>query len=329
MKIFITGATGFMGQELLKALHKNGHELTALVRSSNRASGFPAEVKLVRGSMESTESFSEALAGHDTFVHVAALVKMWVRDRSDFDRVNVAGTENAIQAAQKAGVKKFVYASSFMALGPSNGNPLKEDDPRRLLKYHNDYERTKFLADQVARKYIEQGYPVYVLYPGVIYGPGNLTDGNIVAKNIIPFLNGQMPFGMAIKVWSYSYVKDVVAGFIKVIEGNPPSHRYILGGDNQSGEQFYQTLYEVSGKKPPSINIPLPMAKMTGYGEYLLAQMFGREPKLLTHEVADIYKHSWAYDSTRAHRDLNYQITPLKQGLTEMVAWLKQSGYVK
>jgi len=329
MKIFITGATGFMGQELLKSLHKNGHELTALVRSTNRASGFPSGVKLVQGSMENTDSFSQTLAGQDTFVHVAALVKMWVRDRSDFDRVNVTGTENAIQAAQKAGVKKFVYASSFMALGPSNGNPLKEDDPRRLQKYHNDYERTKFLADQVARKYIEQEYPVYVLYPGVIYGPGNLTDGNIVAKNIIPFLNGQMPFGMAIKVWSYSYVKDVVSGFIKVIEGNPRSHRYILGGDNVSGEQFYQTLYEVSGKKPPSINIPLPLAKMTGFGEYMLAKMFGRDPKLLTHEVADIYKHSWAYDSTRAQSELNYKITPLKQGLSEMVAWLKQSGYVK
>lgn len=329
MKIFLTGATGFLGQELLKELHTRKHEITALVRSPQRAAGFPAGVQLVQGSMENLESYRSALKGHDIFVHVAALVKMWSRDRKDFDRVNVEGTENAILAVSDAGLRKFVYASSFMALGPSNGEPLKEEDARRTQNCHNDYERTKYLADQMARRYIEQGYPLYVMYPGIIYGPGNLTDGNIVAKNIIPFLNGKMPFGLSIKVWSYAFVQDVVQGFVKVIEGEPPSRRYILGGDNRSGEEFYQTLYEVSGKKPPRWNIPLSVAAVTGYGEYLLAEIFGREPTLLTHEVAQVYKRSWTYDSSRAIRELDYKITPLKEGLTRMVAWLKNAGHIR
>jgi NAD+-dependent farnesol dehydrogenase len=329
MKVFITGATGFLGQELLTDLHERKHEITALVRSPQRAAGFPAGIRRVQGSIETPESYRRALPGHDVFIHLAALVKMWCRDRKDFDRVNVEGTENAILAASDAGVRKLVYVSSFMALGPSNGQPLKEDDARRTPKCHNDYERTKYLADQMARRRIEQGYPLYVIYPGVIYGPGNLTDGNIVAKTLIPFLNGRMPFGLSIKSWSYAFVQDVVRGLVKVVEDEPPSRRYILGGDNRSGEEFYRTLHEVTGRKPPRWNIPLGVAAVTGYGEYLLAEVFGREPRLLTHEVAQVYGRSWTYDSSRAVRELGYKMTPLKEGLTRMVAWLKKAGHVR
>lgn len=328
MRIFLTGGTGYLGQELLKELCGRGHEITALVRTPQAAT-LGKGVRTVTGSMAATESFRGELAGHDALVHVAALVKMWSRDRRDFDRVNVEGTEQVILAASDAGIRKIVYTSSFMALGPSNGDPIREDDPRRTTTWHNDYERTKALADQRARRFIAEGYPLFVLYPGVLYGPGTLTDGNVVAKNVIPFLNGTMPFGLAIRVWSYAFVPDVVAGFVRVIEGEPPSRRYVLGGENRSGEEFYQALYEVTGKKPPRFNIPLNVAAATGYGEYLLAQVFGREPKLLTHEVARVYKRSWAYDSSRAIRELGYRITPLEEGLAKMVSSLKEAGHIR
>lgn len=329
MKIFLTGATGFMGGELLKALHARGHEITALVRDPEKAKGIPAGVQLSSGAVENLHSYRAQLPGQDAVVHVAALVKMWVRDSSEFDRINVEATHNMIRAAADAGIPKFVYASSFMALGPSNGKPLTEEDPRRLSVTHNDYERTKFLADQAARKLIADGLPVYILYPGIIYGPGNLTAGNIVARNLIPFLNGKMPFGLPLLAWSYVTVHDVVNGFIKVIEGNPPSRRYILGGDNQTGEAFYKTVQEVTGKKPPAFNMPFSVAKLAGYGEYGLALLFGREPRLLTHQVVEIYKHSWAYDSSLAQKEIGYTITPLKDGLIEMIGWLKNARLVK
>jgi farnesol dehydrogenase len=329
VRIFLTGGTGYLGQELLRELCGRGHEVTALVRSPQRKVALPARVRTVTGSMAAPESYRGALSGHDALVHLAALVKMWSRDRRDFDRVNVEGTEQLILAASDAGIRRIVYASSFMALGPSNGDPLREDDPRRTTTWHNDYERTKTLADQKARHWIAEGRPLYIVYPGVLYGPGSLTDGNIIAKNVIPFLNGTMPFGLAIRVWSYAFVEDVVAGFVKVIEGEPPSRRYVLGGDNRSGEEFYQALYEVTGKKPPRFKIPLSVAAATGYGEYLLAQLFGREPKLLTHEVAKVYKRSWAYDSSRAIRELGYTITPLREGLAKMVSSLREAGHIR
>jgi len=329
MNIFITGSTGFLGHEVLKALHARRHRLTALVRSLQRASHFPEDVRLVPGDVENLTSFRKALQGQDAVVHVAALVKMWARDRSQFERVNVEALESLLKASADARIGKFLYTSSFVALGPSNGEPLKEDDPRRIDHFHNDYERTKYLGDQVARRFVQEGHPLTIVYPGVIYGPGNLTDGNIVAKNVIPFLNGKMPFGLAIKVWSYAFVQDVARAFVAIVEGNPPSRRYVLGGDNQSGPDFYRILYEVTGKKPPAVNIPMGVARVAGYGEYLLAEWFGREPTMLTHEVVRIYGHSWAYDSSLARKELNYQITPLKEGLARMVDWLRSAGHVK
>ncbi|HJZ13047.1 MAG TPA: NAD-dependent epimerase/dehydratase family protein [Acidobacteriota bacterium] len=327
MKIFLTGATGYLGYEVLRALLSRNHQITALVRSPKTAS-LPSDVELVEGAIENSGSYRQALQGQDVFVHIAALVKMWARDRKNFERINVDALQEAIRNAADAGLKKFIYTSSFIALGPSNGTALTEADDRRTNHFHNDYERSKHLGDQLARRFIRDGYPVTILYPGVIYGPGKLTDGNIIAKNVVPFLNRRMPFGLGIQVWCYAFIKDVVSGFLRVIEGVVPSDRYILGGENVDGRSFYQTLYEVTGKKPV-FNIPMKMALIAGYGEYLLAQLFGREPSMLTHEVVEIYKRSWAYDSSHAIRELDYKITPLKDGLMEMVTWLKNAGLIR
>jgi farnesol dehydrogenase len=329
MRIFLTGATGFLGHEVLRGLQARRHDLTALVRQPEAAATLPAGVQPVVGAVERPETYRAALAGHDAVVHAAALVKMWARDRSEFDRVNVSGTERLVRAAADAKVPKIVYTSSFIALGPSNGRPLREDDPRRVRDPHNDYERTKMVADELARKLVAEGHPLFVLYPGVIYGPGRMTDGNLVARNVIEILKGTMPFGMALQAWSYAYVDDVVAGFVKVVETTPASRRYILGGDNRTGPEFYQALAAASGKRAPRFNIPFPLASAAGWGEYALAQVFGRSPRLLTHEVVRIYRRAWAYDSSRATTDLGYTITPLEEGLRRLVDWLRKTGRVR
>jgi len=329
MRIFVTGGTGFLGHALLSALHARRHDLTALIRAPESAATLPAGVQPVVGSVERPETYRAALQGQDAVVHAAALVKMWARDRSEFDRVNVGGTERLVREASDVKVPKIVYTSSFIALGPSNGRPLREDDARRTSEIHNDYERTKVVADALARKLVADGHPLFILYPGVIYGPGHLTDGNLVARNIIPVLNGTMPFGMAIQGWSYAYVDDVTAGFVKVLETTPPARRYILGGDNRTGPEFYAALEVASGRKPPRFNIPLGVASVAGWSEYLLAQAFGRQPRTLTHEVVRIYRKSWTYDSGRAAADLGYTITPLVEGLRRLVAWLRKTGQVR
>ena len=329
MRVFLTGGTGFLGHELLRALVARRHAVTALIRVPEAAVTLPAGVEPVLGAVERPETYRAALTGQDAVVHTAALVKMWARDRSEFDRVNVGGTERLIRAASEAGVPRIVYTSSFIALGPSNGRPLVEDDPRRTTEVHNDYERTKVEADATARRLIAEGHPLTVLYPGVIYGPGLLTDGNLVARNVIPVLNGTMPFGMALQAWSYAYIDDVVNGFMGVVETPAPSRRYILGGDNRTGAEFYAALEQASGRKPPRFAIPMGVAACAGWCEFALAQLFGRQPRLLTHEVVRIYRRAWAYDSSRAAREIGYRITPLAAGLRNLVDWLRKNGYVR
>src|SRR6185295_8449212 len=167
MRIFVTGGTGFLGHALLSALHARRHDLTALIRAPESAATLPAGVQPVVGSVERPETYRAALQGQDAVVHAAALVKMWARDRSEFDRVNVGGTERLVREASDAKVPKIVYTSSFIALGPSNGRPLREDDARRTSEIHNDYERTKVVADALARKLVADGHPLFILYPGV------------------------------------------------------------------------------------------------------------------------------------------------------------------
>ncbi len=326
MRVFLTGGTGFLGHELLRALRARHHTVSALIRTPEAAATLPPGVEPVVGAVERPETYRHILTGQDAVVHAAALVKMWARDRADFDRINVSGTERLIRAASEAGVGRIVYTSSFVALGPSNGRPLSESDPRRTVEVHNDYERTKVKADETARRLIAEGHPLFVLYPGVIYGPGNLTDGNLVARNIIPVLNGTMPFGMSIRAWSYAYIEDVVSGFLRVIETTPPSRRYILGGDNRTGAEFYAALEAASGRKPPRFNMPLALAAAAGWGEFLLAEIFGRPPRLLTHEVVRIYRKAWTYDSALAAREIGYTITPLAEGLKRLVEWLRRTG---
>jgi farnesol dehydrogenase len=329
MRIFLTGGTGFLGGAILGELLRRGHEVTLLARSPRGAAALPPGARVAQGAIEAPETYRTALRGHDVLVHAAALVKMWARDRSAFDRVNIEGTENALRAAADAGVPRVVYVSSFMALGPSNGAPLVEDDPRRTPECHNDYERTKHLADRLARRYLEQGYPLTIVYPGVIYGPGSLTDGNLVARTLVRFLAGRMPLGLDIQSWSYAFVGDVVRGVAAIVATPPPSRRYILGGDNRTGEEFYRALAKVTGRRAPRFNLPAGAAALIGRAEYLLAEWFGREPRLLTHEVARVYTRSWTLDSARAARELGYTITPLEEGLARLVAWLRQEGHAR
>lgn len=328
MRIFVTGATGFLGHAIASELRRRGHDVTALVRSPGRVALAPG-VAEIRGAVEDPASYREALRGHDALIHAAALVKMWARDRSEFDRVNVQGTESLLRAAAEAGVPRLVAASSFMALGPSTGGPpLREDDPRRTERHQNDYERTKHLADLRARAMIAEGLPLFVAYPGVIYGPGRMTEGNIVLRNVVRLLKG-MPFGASIKTWSYAFVDDVAAGFVRLAEEGAPSRRYILGGDNRGGAEFYATLHEVSGVRPPRVMIPHALALASGWGEWMLAEIFGREPRLLTHEVARVYQEDWAYDSSRATGEIGFRVTPLSEGLARSVAWLRSEGHVR
>jgi farnesol dehydrogenase len=329
LKILLTGATGFLGRRTA-ALLARSHALRLLVRPTSSRAGSPPGAELAEGDVTDRASLERAMAGCDAVVHAAALVKIVARP-AEFDRVNVGGLENVLAAAATTSIARLLYVSSFIALGPSERGPggtLDESaEPLpggRELAWINDYERTKAHADARARAAIAAGAPLVVVYPGVIYGPGELTEGNIVVRHLLDLAHGRLPalLGRPERRWNYAFVDDVAAGIAAALERAPAAGRYVLGGENVTQADFYRLAGELGGIRIPAHRMPDAVAKAAGALMKLGARLTGGTPKL-TPDLVEIYRHDWAFDSSRAARELGYAPRTLAAGLAETFAWLR------
>jgi len=330
VKVLLTGGTGFLGRRTAARLARE-HEVRLLVRPGRAREAFGEELDVAAGDVTDRDSLVAAMAGCDAVIHAAALVKI-VAPPAEFDRVNVGGLENVLAAAERAGVRRLVYVSSFIALGPSEGGPggvLDETaEPLRAgRRWINDYERTKSLADAAARAAIARGAPLAVVYPAVIYGPGELTEGNIVVRHILDLAHRRLPalLGRPQRRWSYAFVEDVAEGIARALAGGANGGRYLLGGDNVTSAEFYRAVAELGGFRVPSARMPDAVATASGALMKLAARLTGGTPKL-TPDLVEIYRHDWAYDSSRAARELGYAPRSLAAGLAETFAWLRTTA---
>lgn len=329
MKVLLTGGTGFLGRRIAAELAPR-HELRLLVRPGSSRERFPAGVEFAAGDVTDRASLARAMDGCDAVVHAAALVKI-LAPAEQFDRINVGGLENVLAAAEESGgVQKVVHVSSFMALGPTekgSGGELDESADVGERTWINDYERTKAAADRRARQAIAEGAPLVVVYPGVIYGAGELTEGNIVVRHILDLIHRRLPalLGKPERRWNYVHVEDVARGVALALEKAETGKRYVLGGENIRQDRFYELVGKATGAKIPSMRMPDAVAKMSGAMMKGWAKLTGGTPKL-TPDLVEVYRHDWAYRSARAEAELGYTWRPLEQGLAETVVWLKESG---
>src|SRR6185295_17922971 len=329
MKILVTGGTGFLGRRTVGELAARGHALRLLVRSGSSRERFPDGVECATGDVTDRASLVAAAAECEAILHMAALVKI-LAPAAEFDRINVGGLENVLAAATGVGVSKIVYVSSFIALGPTENGPggtLDESAEPRDRVWINDYERTKTLADRRARRAIAEGVPLSVVYPGVIYGPGEMTEGNIVVRHVLDLVRRKLPalIGLPTRRWNYAFVEDVARGIADVLERGAPGSRYVLGGENVTLGTFYGLVEELTGVPVPKRRFPDWLAASSGALAKLWARATNTVPAL-TPDLVEIYRHDWAYSSAAAERDLGYRPTPLRAGLGATVAWLKSSG---
>lgn len=329
MKVLVTGGTGFLGRRIVSELAPR-HEVRLLVRPTASRERFPAGVEFAQGDVTDRESLLAAARGCDAVVHAAALVKI-LAPPAEFDRINVGGIDNVLTAAEDAGtVGKVVYVSSFIALGPTENGPggeLDESAEIRDRAWINDYERTKALADRRARRAIEEGAPLNVVYPGVIYGPGEMTEGNIVVHHVLDLIRKKLPglIGLPTRRWNYVFVDDVARGVGLALDTAPAGGRYVLGGENVALGDFYALVERLTGVPVPKRRIPDGIAKAAGAVQKGLARLTGGTPKL-TPDLVEIYRHDWAYRSDRAVRELGYAPRTFEAGLKETLSWLKESG---
>ncbi len=318
-----------MGRVLVKKLTERGEKVKLLVRNSSPLDGLEGNphISFINGELTSKEDIHRGLEDCSMVIHAAALVKTWVPKASQFDEVNIRGLKAVMAAAMERNIQKICYISSFIALGPTDGQTADEATPYPMHGWHNDYERTKYLADLEIKEFIEKGLPAITLYPGVIYGPGRITGGNIVVSLIADFNKGKIPgiLGDGLNKWSYAYVEDVADGIICALDRGKIGERYILGGENCSMEKFFETMSGLLHRKKPSLRIPYWAAKFVGAGEELLGMLTGREPKN-TRGTIEIFKHEWSYNSDKAKKELGYRYRSLSEGLTLTVNWMKENG---
>jgi len=306
MRVLVTGGTGYLGRVVVRALVAHGHDPVVYARSATR-SALPG--RLVDGDVRDAGALERAAEGCDAVLHAAALVSIWRRRAEDFDDVNVAGFRNMCRAAVAHHLPRILYTSSFLALAP-------RDLPSPIAA--NDYQRTKVAADRIADEMVANGAPLVRVYPGVIYGPGTLTEGNLVGRLISDHLKRRLPGLIGPEnLWSYAYVDDVAEGHCAALERGMPGARYVLGGVNATQTQVFDIVERLTGRPRPR-RIPFAIATALAAAEELRVRMAGGTP-LVTRGVVEIFRHDWSLDSSVAVRDIGYQTTPLEEGLRRTV----------
>ncbi len=326
MRAFVTGATGFIGANVVRVLLERGFSVRALVRpSSDRRNieGLPIEV--VAGDLRDLPSVKRGMAGCEVAFHVGALYSFWVRPRRLIYEVNVDGTRNVLRAALECGAEAVVYTSSVAALGlGTREHPATEDtpvDPRHIV---SDYKRSKYLAQQVAIEFARKtGLPVYIVNPSYPVGPYDVKP-TPTGQLILDFLRRKVPAYMDTGM-NVVAVEDVALGHLLALERGRPGEPYILGGENLTMREFLGILAELTGIPAPQVRIPYAVALPVAYLNAWYCRVFGGTPRM-TPDTVRMARHHMFYDPRKAVEELGFPRTPAREALRRAVEWFRETG---
>ena len=336
-KVFVTGATGFIGTRLVQALVERGRRVRALSRRDHvdpppgfgRGRPGPLEhelVEIVRGDITDRDSLLRGMEGCERVFHLAAYAKNWARDPRTFYRMNVEGMQNVFDAARQHNVTRVVWTSSIVTFGPTPPGVVGDETmPRVTPKYLTEYEQTKAIAEQEALRRAAEGFPVVIVNPTRVYGPGHLTEGNSLARLIDDYDRGRVPvlLNRGVNVGNYVLVDDVVQGHLLAMERGRIGQRYILGGENATLKEFFRTIDRVSGKT----HFQIPLLHVTPLAFAWLqkkrAEWFGVYPAITPGWIRT-FLVDWAYRSDKAIRELGYGPTRLEDGVRITYQWLQR-----
>ena len=327
MNCFLTGANGFIGQRLAERLSSEGHRVRCLVRSPEKftaLSRLPGVTSHI-GDLDDTNALAGGVKGCDTVFHMAAYARPWSRDKSLAHTINVKGTENMLKACFPAGVKRFVFTSSAAVIGPSPGVDPIDEDFARAVPWFNEYEETKAEAEDLVRSYNRDGMECVIVNPTRVYGPGAMSESNSVTKMIKLYYLGKWHIipGDGRCIGNYVLVDDVVSGHILAALRGRPGERYALGGENLTFDQFFETLTELTGKRPWLIHLPVRIMIAVAKVMEWQASVTGIPP-LITAPWVKKYLNHWSLSSQKAITELGYNITPFREGAKMTLEWLKK-----
>jgi dihydroflavonol-4-reductase len=327
VKIFLTGATGFVGHHVARALAAGGAELRLLVRKTSNLGhleGIAGETHV--GDLDRSESLRPALAGCDAVVHVAADYRLWIRDPRAMYRTNVEGTGDLLRLAREAGVPRFVYTSSVATMRfRADGGATNEDAPVSLGDMVGHYKRSKFLAERRAAAAAEDGQQVVILNPTTPVGPHDARP-TPTGRIFVDFLNRRFPAYVDTGL-NLVDVEEVARAHVAALTRGRSGRRYILGGENLTLKQILDRMSAMTGIASPTVRIPFAVAATYAFlEEWITGRIRGREPRATLEQVRMGRKKMFA-SSERAQQELGFQVVPVDQAMRAAIEWFRAQGY--
>ena len=334
MNCFVTGASGFIGANLVHELVARKHTVKALLRPGSNLRGLSdAEFEAVEGDLSDVTKLKAALHGCDWCFHVAASYHLWLRDYRPMYATNVEGTRNIIEAAAAAGCLRIVYTSTVGCIGlpqPVAGRvtPSDEATPVSVRQMRNHYKLSKWQAEQVAVRMARDGLPVIIVNPSTPVGPRDVKP-TPTGQVLVDFLNRRMPAYLDTGL-NWVHVRDVAIGHILAAERGCIGERYILGNrdGNWTMKETFGVLEELTGVRAPRVRIPYWVALGAAYANEALSALTRRPPKAPLAGVR-MAKYKMYFAPTKAIRELGLPQTPPRQALADAAEWFRRNGYVK
>lgn len=327
MKTLVTGATGFLGSHVARALAARGEDVRVLVRASSDLRALDGlNAQRFAGDLRNPASLVGALADVARVFHVAADYRLWARDPREIYESNVTGTQNLLDAARHAGVEKFVYTSTVATVAvPRESGLPNEATQSSVDEMIGHYKRSKFEAELCALRAARTGLPVVIVNPTTPVGPGDWKP-TPTGKIIVDFLNGRIP-GYVDTGLNFVPVEDCARGHLLAAERGRIGERYILGGRNLTLKEMLDILAMASGRPAPRWKIPYAVAYAAGCVDAGISRVLGREPQIPLEGVR-MSRHKMFVDASKAERALGFAPGPIEGALERAVEWYETNGYV-
>jgi dihydroflavonol-4-reductase len=327
MKVFLTGATGFVGSHVARVYAAAGAELRLLTRSSSNLKsieGMSAEV--VVGDLRDPEGLRSAIAGCEAVVHVAADYRLWVRDPKSMYAANVDGTRELLRIAREAGVRRVVYTSSVATMGfRKDGTIVNEDSPVSIDDMIGHYKRSKFLGELEAIKAARAGQEVMILNPTTPIGACDAKP-TPTGRIVVDFLNKNFPAYVDTGL-NLVDVIEVARMHLVALDKGVPGERYILGGENLTLKQILDRMSAITGLPSPTMKVPHAVAMgFAFFDENFTGKLLGKEPRA-TVEAVRMGKKMMFASSAKAERELGFKVLPVYGALRAAIEWFEAHGY--
>jgi dihydroflavonol-4-reductase len=327
MKVFLTGATGFIGAHVAKHLAAEGAQLRVLVRpTSNLANLEGLQAETIVGDLLQPESLRSSIRGCEALMHVAADYRLWVRNPQTMYASNVEGTRSLLRIAREEGVARVVYTSSVATMGfKEDGTIIDETTPVLLADMVGHYKRSKFMAEQVAIEAARDGQQVIILNPTTPIGPQDIKP-TPTGRIVVDFLNRKFPAYVDTGL-NLVDVAEVARAHAAALKKGRSGERYILGGENLTLKQILDKMSAITGLPSPTMKVPHAVAMIFAFfDETITGRILGREPRATVEAVRMGRKKMFA-SSAKAQRELDFRIVPVYEALRAAIAWFRAHGY--